>query len=152
MIFRKDNSIEDGADTRLTSSQEMREMAEALSNYRSAMRHLTDKQVARPFAARRESARSLRIRFVLVPALGAAVAAAVITPAITHMHRPAAKAPVAQVTAPSETTTVASVNDNDLMNQIDTDLTEDVPDALQPLADISDQSATTTKTTGTEKK
>jgi hypothetical protein len=108
--------------------------------------------VARPFAARRESALSLRIRFVLVPALGAAVAAAVITPAITHMHRPAAKPPVAQVTAPSETTTVASVNDNDLMNQIDTDLTEDVPDALQPLADISDQSATTTKTTGTEKK
>jgi hypothetical protein len=29
------------------------------------------------------------------------------------------------------------------MNQIDSDLSEDVPDALRPLADLSDQAATT---------
>jgi hypothetical protein len=152
MIFRKDKSVDSGAEADLTSSQEMRAMAEALSHYRSAMRHLTEQQLARPIASPPARSRSLRMRLVLVPALGAALAAAVIAPVVSHMHKPAAKPAVAQAIAPADTANVASVDDTQLMNQIDSDLTEDVPDALQPLADLSNQSATSTKTAGTEKK
>jgi hypothetical protein len=42
------------------------------------------------------------------------------------------------------------MDDTALMNQIDSEVSEDVPDALRPLADLSDQ--TTTSNTATEKK
>jgi hypothetical protein len=152
MKFRKDNPEDSGAETRLTSSEEMRELAEAISLYRSAMHHVAEKQVPRPFVRAERRAAGLRMRLVLVPALGAAMAAAVIGPVYVHMHHPAiAKAPV-QAVEQAPATTQAKLDDTELMNQIDSDLTEDVPDALQPLADVSNQSATTTKTAGTGKR
>jgi len=43
----------------------------------------------------------------------------------------------------------AAVDDTVLMNQIDSELSEDVPDALRPLADVGDQS--TPRSSVTEK-
>lgn len=149
MKFRKDNSTESGADTLLTSSQEMRELAEALGLYRSAMKHVAEKQAEQPFRGKPVPVRSLRMRLVLVPALAAAMAAAVIAPAVSHLHKTAVKTPMVAQGNPQDPTTLASVDDTVLMNQIDNDLSEDVPDALQPLTDMDDQT-TTAKSTGTK--
>jgi hypothetical protein len=157
MRFRKENPGESGAETRLTSSEEMRELAEAVSLYRSAMRHVAEKQAERPYVRAERRAPGLRMRFVLVPALGAALAAAVITPTVVHLRHSGTTAirvaPPEQAAAPP-TTQQASVEDTDtdLMNQIDSEVSEDVPDALQPLADLSDQAAAGTTTTNAEKK
>lgn len=153
MKFRKDNSTESGADTPLTSSQEMRDLAEALGLYRSAMKHVAEKQAEQPFRGkpvpvRTAWTRRVRMRLVLVPALAAAMAAAILAPAVSHLHKTAVKTTAAQATPQDPSVIVASVDDTELMNKIDSDLTEDVPDALQPLADMDDQ--TTAKSTGTK--
>jgi hypothetical protein len=92
------------------------------------------------------------MRLIAVPALAAALAVAVVAPAVSHWRHASAPAPQPQAhrnsAAPVET---ATVDDTRLMNQIDSDLTEDVPDALAPLADMSDQTATTTKNSVPEK-
>jgi hypothetical protein len=152
MKIRKEAEMENGAETRLTSSQEMREMAEALSLYRSAMQHVAEKHLERPFVKERKPAPSLRMRLLMVPALAAALAVAVIVPAVSHMHGHAGiKAGPAVTAAPQNpNANVAHVDDTQLMNQIDSDLTEDVPDALQPL-DMGSQTATA-KSSETEKK
>jgi hypothetical protein len=152
MRFRRESPGESGDETRVTSSEEMRELAEALSLYRSAMRHVAEKQAERSFVAAERRATGLRMRLVLVPALGAALAAAVIGPAYMHLHHPTtiAKAPE-RAADRTITTAQASVDDTDLMNQIDSEVSEDVPDALQPLADMSDQAATTTTVTENKK-
>ena len=153
MKIRKEAEMENEAESMLTSSQEMRDLAEALSLYRSAMQHVAEKQAARPLAMDRKPAPSFRMRLVMVPALAAALAVAVIVPAVSHLHghRGITAAKVVDVTPQTPTTTVAQVDDTQLMNQIDSDLTEDVPDALQPLADMGDQTATA-KSSETEKK
>ncbi|HTV16273.1 MAG TPA: hypothetical protein VME68_16245 [Acidobacteriaceae bacterium] len=149
MKFRKENPEESGAGTR----DDMRELVEAIGLYRSAMRHVAEKQAGRPFAPVAQRASGFRLRMVLVPALGAALAAAVITPTVVHMHHPATTAsrvsPAAQV--PGTATTVAKMDDTQLMDQIDSDLTEGVPDALQPLTGWDDTANKATKTAGTEK-
>jgi hypothetical protein len=149
MKFRRDNPGENAAETRLTSSEEMRELAEAVSLYRSAMHHVAEKQAAQPFVPAHRHATSLRTRLVLVPALGAALAAAVIAPVYVHLHHAA----IASGQHPPQTPppTVASVDDTELMNQIDSDLSQGVPDALQPLTGWDDTSTSAKKTTGTEK-
>jgi hypothetical protein len=156
MKFRRENPGDSGAQARLTSSEEMREMAEALSLYRSAMQHIAEKHAERPFVATERRTTGLRMRLVLVPALGAALAAVVIGPAYVHLHNKTTLAgtPVkAPVQTAAATTTVASVSEDDtaLMNQIDSDLAEDVPDALQPLTGWDDTSTSAKKSTGTEK-
>lgn len=153
MKFRKDNPGESGADTR----DEMRELAEAVSLYRSAMRHVAEKQAERPLVPAAQRASGFRMRLVLVPALGAALAAAVITPTVVHLRHPGAAAikvaPVAPApaAAAAAAATVAKVDDTQLMDQIDSDLTEGVPDALQPLTGWDDTSSKAAKTAGTEK-
>lgn len=147
MKFRKETVTNPEND----SGREVREMAEATSLYRSAMHHIAQKHAAAPwtepsrFAAEAQlRARAHRMRLVLVPALGAALAAAVLAPAVGHLHHE--KAAVARV-EPAAAPTVASVDDTDLMNQIDSDLDQDVPDALAPLADLSSQSGSTNQST-----
>jgi hypothetical protein len=149
MKFRRETNTNPEKD----SGREMREMAEAMSLYRSAMHHIAQKHAAAPFAAperlaaeAKKRARAHRTRLVLVPALGAALAAAVIGPAVGHLHHE--KATIARVVVePAPVTTVAAVDDTELMNQIDSDLTQDVPDALAPLADLSSQSGSTNQRT-----
>jgi hypothetical protein len=149
MKFHRDNPGDSGAETR----DEMRELAESLSLYRSAMWHVAEKQAARPSVRAERHTVGLRMRLVLVPALGAALAAAVIAPVYVHLHHTAIAStsahPVVQV--PTPIATRASADDTDLMNQIDNDLSQGVPDALQPLTGWDDTSASATKTTGTEK-
>ncbi len=147
MKIRKDAEMENGAESR----DEMREMAEALSLYRSAMQHVAEKHAARPLVKERKAAASLRMRLVMVPALAAALAIAVIVPALSHHHGHAGikAGPVIAVAPQATNADVAQVNDTQLMNQIDSDLTEDVPDALQPLADMGTQTATATSSATT---
>jgi hypothetical protein len=127
--------------------EEVREIAESLKLYRSAMHHIADRMPARPFVADRRNPLSFHLRLLLAPALAAAVAAGIFLPLYSHRHT----VTVRPVTAVSQQgAAVANVDDTALMNQIDSELSQDVPDALQPLADLSDQN--TTATTSTEKK
>jgi hypothetical protein len=148
MRFRRDNPGESGAKTR----DELRQLAEAVSLYRSAMRHVAEKQAERPFVPAQRKSAGLRMRLVLVPALCAALAAAVIGPAYMHLHHAAAIAGASVKTHASAppAATQPGVDDTELMNQIDSEVSEDVPDALAPLADLSDQAVTAT--TNAEKK
>ncbi len=140
----------------METREDVREMAEALSLFGSAMRHMAGRRAehlaVQPHAAETSGARSLhlRLRLVLAPALGAAVAIAVAVPAWSHFHQAElARRNPAQVVQ-NTTEARASVNDTVLMNQIDTDVSEEVPDALEPLAQLSEQAAAT-KTTVSEK-
>jgi len=146
MKFRKDGKnpvIDQGRD-------EIRELAEVLGLYGSAMRHLAERAPARPFAAGSGPARSFHLRLLLAPALTALIAIGILVPmySYSHHHNVIARehAKVAEQTAAA----VANVDDTVLMNQIDSELSQDVPDALQPLADLSAQA--TTSTTVSEKK
>jgi hypothetical protein len=136
--------------------EEVREMAEALSLFGSAMRHVAERRSEHPSAQARpveRPAKSLRLRLALAPAMAAAVAIAVALPAWSHFHQE--HATTAKKAAPalqeSNTVTRASVNDSVLMNQIDTDVSQEVPDALQPLAQLGEQAAAN-NTTVLEKK
>ncbi|HEY6447263.1 MAG TPA: hypothetical protein VIY53_12450 [Acidobacteriaceae bacterium] len=163
MKFRKETLRESGAGARreaqmgtdvessLTSSEEMREVAEAVSLYRSAMHHMAEQPRPRPAEMAKRAASSFRMRLVLVPALGAALAAAVIAPAVSHMRHPGTTAVEHTPAVQAPATDVAKVDDRQLMDQIDSDLQEDVPDALQPLADWGEPAATTNNSV-TEKK
>jgi hypothetical protein len=123
--------------------EEIREIAEALSLYRSAMRHLADRVPARPFVADRRPGRSFHLRLLLAPALMAAVAAGIFFPMYhaSHQHLAVARGPVA--TNHQNPAAFAKVDDTALMNQIDSELSQDVPDALEPLADLNSQTTTT---------
>lgn len=152
MRFRGESMTNKDQESQGNSLHDMREvaenMAETMSLYRSAMHHIAEKQAAtaqisveRMTAETRRRDRTHRMRLVLVPALGAALAAAVIAPAVGRLHHEKTVAVHVVQGAPAQT--VASIDDTDLMNQIDSDLTQDVPDALQPLADFSSQPANT---------
>jgi hypothetical protein len=146
-LRKEDVANPEPGDTR----EEVREMAEALSLYRSAMHHLAEREVARPFAADWRPSRRHSFRLVLAPALTAAVAAAVLVPVYTHVHDHGTGTDTGKVVASDTKTPAApSVDDTVLMNQIDSEVSEDVPDALRPLADLSDP--TTTSNTASEKK
>ncbi|MFP5228660.1 MAG: hypothetical protein ACLGXA_13635 [Acidobacteriota bacterium] len=135
------------ADNPLTdaSREDVRTLAEALSLYRSAMHHIADRESARPFVHEPLPARTHhpRLRLLLAPALAAAVAAGVLVPLYSHSHRHhPTTVTVAGNAAPGPAEARANIDDTELMNQIDSDLSENVPDALRPLADLSDQSTT----------
>jgi hypothetical protein len=149
MKFRKDAVADNTANE---TREEVREMAEALSLYRSAMQHIAEREAARPFApgvsqrmTERRPERRSRFSLLLAPALAAAVAAAVLVPMYGHFHHEhgATPAPVVANGQQHANDTHAAVDDTALMNQIDSEVSEDVPDALRPLADLSDQTTTT---------
>ena len=137
MKFRKDAVTNPEPDA---SRDELREIAEAVSLYRSAMHHIADREAARPFVADHRHTRTIGLRLLLAPALTAVVAVGVFVPVYSHLHHRGA-GPVT-VAAPDELHASANVDDTVLMNQIDSQLSENVPDALRPLADFSDQSTT----------
>jgi len=147
MKFRKDavaNPETEG------TREEVREMAEALSLYRSAMHHLAERETARPFVAEPRRARKMGFRLLLAPALTAAVAAGVLVPVYAHLHDHHTRTVAKNNTQTRTTQNLAGVDDTALMNQIDSEVSEDVPDALRPLADLSEQ--TTTSNNASEKK
>jgi hypothetical protein len=144
MKFRRDAVADKTANG---TREEVREIAEALSLYRSAMQHIAEREAGRPFAqtiADRRPARTIHFRLVLAPALAAAVAAAVLVPVYGHFHHHdgAGPAPVVKIAHQNAIDTHAAVDDTALMNQIDSEVSEDVPDALRPLADLSDETTT----------
>lgn len=149
MKFRKEAVAE--KEEQHETREEMRELAEALSLYRSAMRHVAERRMARPLAMQTRPLRHMRLRLLLAPALAAAVAAGILIPEYAHHHH--RRAAVARPANPPTDTpeTRASVDDTVLMNQIDNELSEDVPDALRPLADLTEGS-TTNAAASTEKK
>jgi hypothetical protein len=140
MKFRREGA---GKIEAVESREELRELAEALSLYRSAMTHLAERSSARPRLAVQRSAPPFRLRLLLGPALGTAVAAGVLFPLYGHLHNNHTVVLQSEnTTAPDPSTARASVDDTVLMNQIDSQLSETVPDALEPLADLSAQAAT----------
>lgn len=156
MNFRRENEQEAG-DTR----EEVRELAEAIGLYRSAMRHVAEREVSRPWVVpARRPARTMRTGLMLVPVLAAALVVAIMAPWIGHRH-PAQAAPAAETVAlnaqqentqQQEMRTHAGVDDTVLMNQIDSEVSAEVPDALEPLAELSEQATTTTLNSNLEKK
>ena len=139
MKFRKDTrdpAIDQGR-------EEIREIAEAISLYGSAMRHLAERAPARPFAVGKTPARRIHLRLLLAPALTALIAGGVFVPLYSYSHHHTIvvrqHAKLTQ-SAPA----IANLDDTALMNQIDSELAQEVPDALQPLADLSTQTTTTT--------
>jgi urease accessory protein UreF len=146
MKFRKEATAETD-----TAREEVREMAEALRLYGSAMRHIAEREAARTPIAVRRPTRTMRFSLLLAPALATVVAAAVIAPVYSRLHQHSAvSGVVANTVRPGATDARANVDDTVLMNQIDSELSEDVPDALQPLADLSD--LTTNASSVSEKK
>jgi hypothetical protein len=124
--------------------EEIREIAEALGLYRSAMCHIVERSQVRPLAFARRPAWVSPFRLLLAPVLTAAVVVGIFFPLYSYSHHH-----VVVVTRPAETfrhnpAALATVDDTALMNQIDSELSQDVPDALEPLADLSDQNSTTT--------
>ena len=142
MKFRKDAAANPEPNS---SREDVRDLAEALNLYRSAMHHLAEREAAHPFVPEARPGRAFSFRLVLAPALVAAVAAGVLAPVYSHLHHhPTGSIAVASHGQPVASEARASVDDTVLMNQIDSELSEDVPAALRPLADLSDQAATTT--------
>jgi hypothetical protein len=142
MKFRKDAAANPEQDS---SRDDVRDLTEDLSLYRSAMHHLAEREAARrPFVAEVRPAHSFHLRLLLAPALAAVLAVGVLVPVYSHFHHPQPAVATASQAAPYPTEARASIDDSALMNQIDSDLSEEVPDALRPLADLSDQTRTTT--------
>lgn len=124
------------------SREEVRELAEALSLYRSAITHLAERSSAHPRVAVPRASAPVRFRLLFGPALGAALAAGILLPVYGHIHhRGAVLLRQTDKTTPDPASVRASVDDTVLMNQIDSQLSEGVPDALAPLADLSSQAA-----------
>jgi hypothetical protein len=138
MKFRRDGSHAAGDPGR----EEIREMAEVLSLWRSAMRHIAENAPARPFVP--ERVRGAHLRLIAAPALAAAVAAGIFFPVYSYSHRHHVTVHSPARTVHHNPAALANVDDTALMNQIDSELSQDAPDALEPLADLSDQAATTT--------
>lgn len=139
MKFRREASENTEA---VESREEMRELAEALSLYRSAMSHLADRSSAHPRLVVQRSPAPFRLRLLLGPALGVALAAGILFPLYGHLHNNNAVVLQSENNpVPDASTARASVDDTVLMNQIDSQLTETVPDALEPLAALSAQAA-----------
>jgi|HubBroStandDraft_1064217.scaffolds.fasta_scaffold290764_2 hypothetical protein len=139
MKFRRDTGAASD-----TTREEVREMAEALSLYRSAMRHIAEKEAARSQVVEPGPGRSIRFGMLFAPALTAAVAAAVLVPVYSHLHHHASAPSIVVKTSEASPVDIrANVDDTVLMNQIDSELSEDVPDALRPLADLSNQTTNT---------
>jgi len=137
--------------------EEVREIAEALSLYRSAMQHIAEREAARPLVsgfAKRRPVRRMRFGLLLAPALSAAVAAGVLVPVYNHFHphKRSTPAPIAKDGQANGNDARAALDDTALMNQIDNEVSEDVPDALRPLAELSDPTTTTTTSVVSEKK
>ena len=126
----------------MESREEVRELAEALSLYRSAMTHIAERSAAHPRLAVPRSRAPFRFRLLLGPALGAGLAAGILLPVYGHLHHRDAAVLESQNTAPNPAAARASVDDTVLMNQIDSQLSSTVPDALEPLADFSAPAAT----------
>lgn len=142
---------ETGADEVVESREEVRELAEALSLYRSAMTHLAERSTGHPRVAAGRSSSRFRLRLLVGPALGAALAAGILLPVYGHLHRHSGEVQQSEdANAPDPGSARASVDDTVLMNQIDSQLSEGVPDALAPLADLSAQA--TSQTSVSEKK
>lgn len=140
MIFRRAAVTNPNPSSAPGARDEMRVLAEALSVYGSAMRHLGDREAARPWVADKAPSARVRLTLLLAPALAAAVAAGVMVPVYGHFrHAEERPAAALQQTPPAAAETTASADDTALMNQIDSEVSEDAPDALQPLAALTEE-------------
>lgn len=127
----------------MESREEVRELAEALSLYRSAMTHIAERSTAHPRLAVQRTAAPFRLRLLLGPVLGAGFAAGILLPVYAHLrHQHAVTLPSEKGGSAEFASARTSVDDTALMNQIDINLSATVPDALAPLADLSAQAST----------
>jgi hypothetical protein len=135
--------------------EEVRELAEALSLFRSAVRHIAEREALHPAPAL-PPARSRYIRLLLQPALLAPVMATAIFFASLPVYRHFRPAPHPAIAVTASGPSVAAPNagtaDAELMTQIDAEVSEDVPDALQPMADFGSASPLTQHTSSAMEK
>jgi hypothetical protein len=126
--------------------EEVIELARVLSQYRSAMHHITAQECSRPAPAL-QLARTAHTRSILQMAiLGPALATAIFLAALPiYLHSRHAQHPVTPDVSTATATVAATphIGDAELLSQIDTEVSEDVPDALQPMADFGSASSST---------
>jgi hypothetical protein len=128
-----------------------RQVDEALASFGLAMRAWGDHELAhRPAAPLREPIRKPRAQsWLLAPALGWAAAAALAIAAIGvplgihHHNAVVANHPYAVQPQPApQPAQIASskADDDQLLEHVDTDIAQDAPDAMQPLASLMSSS------------
>ena len=126
--------------------EEIIELARVLSQYRSAMQHIAAEECSRP-APTLPVVRITHPRSVLQMAiLGPALATAIFLAALPiYLHSRHAEHPVvAGVSTPRVTPVPTThIGDAELLSQIDAEISEDAPDALQPMADFGSSSSST---------
>jgi hypothetical protein len=127
--------------------EEIIELARVLSQYRSAMRHVAAEECSRPApamtVARIPHTRSILQMAILGPALATAIFLAALP---IYLHSRHAEHPVvAGVSNPTVVVnpTAPHIGDAELLSQIDAEISEDAPDALQPMADFGSSSSST---------
>jgi hypothetical protein len=128
------------------------EFAASIDNFRSAVTHVAERETAKPVSAdwlapARKRHRSAQLRMGFGIAMGWACAAALCVatlPLVTHSHPVVLTQPVAQSAAEP-----ASTSDTALLDQVDTNISEEVPSSLAPLAELDSLNATSEDTTNT---
>ncbi|MBT9330922.1 hypothetical protein [Paracidobacterium acidisoli] len=145
MNSRKSESID-------VTREEVREIAESLALFRSAMHHVADHEASRLAPATRPA--HLRSpRLFLHPAIvGPVLATAIFLASLPLWLHPRHEPHAAVETAVSvHTSQPHRIPDAELLSQIDAEVSEEVPDALQPMADLgSAASATSTSSSARE--
>jgi len=133
------------------TKRDLEGLANAISQFRSAVHHIAAGQEAQPIAWQLERAkvrqRSKQRRVMLEWAVAAALCVAAMVPAV-NFYRDHAAAVRAQQQAQLLKQREA---DTALLDQVTSELSEAVPDSLQPLAEMDSDYANNQATTGESK-
>lgn len=118
------------------------ELAASIRDFRSAVKHVADRETARPVAAgwlapARKRRRSHQQRVVLAWACAALLCLATL-PWSSHSHSTAAHP---AISAAAVSVAPAAESDTALLEQVDADVSESVPSSLAPLAELDSWNA-----------
>jgi hypothetical protein len=127
--------------------EEIIELARVLSQYRSAMRHIAAEECSRPAPAlsvvHTTHTRSVLQMAILGPALATAIFLAALPIYLHSRHAQHPAIPDVSTTAAPAPAPTPHIGDAELLSQIDAEISEDAPDALQPMADFGSSSSST---------
>jgi cell division protein FtsL len=130
----------------MTLENEDRELQAALKNFRDSIHTWSEREMARPRQVRRVSGFA---RLMINPLLGWGMAgvlavAAVTVPVSVHHERQVAAQRLAAVQEQQRQAAEAarlaqnSIDDEDLLRHVDSDIAQAAPDAMEPLASLMD--------------
>ena len=134
------------------TKRDLETLANFISQFRSAVHHVAARADARPIAWQMEQARvrkrSAQRRVMLEWAVAAALCVAALVPAVGFYREHAA-----QVQAEQQAQLLKQREaDTALLDQVSSELSETVPDSMQPLVETDMDYASYETTGGTEKK